>query len=137
MQACLLRCLTPILLSCCPGVGLAFIIADSCSRISAAGVPDYYAHFRERAPWIVRKAQDLHLLLTPADHEAHHKQPRTKYAYFSPLTSWVQDSIKFWDFMDLAVELTTGSKAMPVPVLEDHDDHDCDIALDRSVRVEG
>ena len=115
----LLVCMTPLLLyllSLPPAMSLIYPILRILNEISGSGSPDYYAHHSERAPKYVKLAQQLHLMMTPSDHEKHHKNPRTGYAYFSPITNFVLDNCGFWPLVKMTMEWSKNMKAIPVPM---------------------
>ena len=97
-------------------MAVIFPIVSIMNAISGSGSPDYYAHHSERAPSYVVLAQKFHLLMTPKDHESHHRNPRTGYAYFSPITNIVLDNSGFWTGVRLAMEWQKNVKAVPVPI---------------------
>mmetsp|Transcript_119997 Transcript_119997/g.208387 ORF Transcript_119997/g.208387 Transcript_119997/m.208387 type:complete len:234 (+) Transcript_119997:84-785(+) len=99
-------------------IGVSFAVMEAAGQISAAGIPDYYAHHRDLAPSIVKFAQDYHLLMTPETHRAHHQDPSIGYAYFSPLTNFVLDRSGFWHALKHVILLVTGKHANPVPALQ-------------------
>lgn len=114
-----LICLTPLacFYICLPtGICLMFPIFNILNIISGSGSPDYYAHHSEKAPKYVKLAQPFHLMMTPNDHEKHHRNPRTGYAYFSPITNILLDHSGFWSIVKVAMEWQKGMRAVPVPI---------------------
>jgi hypothetical protein len=114
-----LTCLTPLACSYIGlpiGMSLMLPVFNILNIISGSGSPDYYAHHSEKAPNYVKLAQQLHLMMTPDDHEKHHKNPRTGYAYFNPITNVLLDHSGFWSIVKVTMEWQKGMKAVPVPV---------------------
>jgi len=107
--------MSPLIIPWYPGVGMIFVMYKLLNLIAGAGIPDYYAHRHHQAPFWVWLAQQLHLMMTPYEHEQHHKNPRTGYCYFSPISNFVLDGLKFWDGMERIVSWKTGQKAITVP----------------------
>ncbi len=115
----LLVCMTPLLLyslNLPPAMSLIYPMLRILNEISGSGSPDYYAHHSERAPKYVKLAQQLHLMMTPSDHEKHHKNPRTGYAYFSPITNFILDNSGFWPVVKMVMEWSKNMKAVAVPM---------------------
>ncbi|CAF2838809.1 unnamed protein product [Rotaria sp. Silwood2] len=99
-------------------IAMGFVIPLSVmlNSVSGSGAPDYYAHHDEKAPRVVKLAQQLHLMMTPETHEKHHKNPHGGYAYFSPITNIVLDNSGFWNVTKSVMEWYKNIKAVPVPV---------------------
>jgi hypothetical protein len=98
------------------GLGLMIPIFYMLNSISGSGAPDYYAHHVEKAPKYVRLMQDYGLLMTPNQHEEHHKNPKLGYAYFSPVTNMILDKTSFWTLITPIMEWKHNMKSVPVPV---------------------
>jgi hypothetical protein len=103
-------------------IGLGFVIPMFIllNNISGSGSPDYYAHHNEKAPLVVKLAQQCHLMMSPRTHEKHHRNPRHGYAYFSPITNLVLDNSGFWILTKAAMEWQKNMKALPVPIPPSH-----------------
>ena len=115
----IVTCLAPIIcfyVGLPVGMGLTIPIVSILNSISGTGAPDFYAHHPEQAPAYIKFAQQFRLLMTPAAHEKHHKNPRGGYAYFSPITNVLLDNTGFWWIAKMAMEWKKNAKAMPVPI---------------------
>jgi len=86
--------------------------------ISGAGLPDYWSHNRSKAPLLARIAQDCHLMMTSSDHHKHHADPRIGYAYYSPLTNMVLETICFWDAAKWGMREVYGAEPLNIPVMK-------------------
>jgi len=81
-----------------PGFGILFLMLELMNDLSGAGLPDYWSHHRNEAPYLAKVAQDFRLLMSESDHYKHHVNPKIGYAYFSPITNILLEKISFWEF---------------------------------------
>jgi len=103
-----------------PGFGIIFSIFGLMNTISGAGLPDYWSHNPNEAPYLARLAQDWRLMMSESDHYKHHVNPKIGYGYFSPLTNIFLEKICFWEFTKWIMREIYGKEPLNIPAMREH-----------------
>jgi len=103
-----------------PSFGVIFMMLELMNELSGAGLPDYWSHHRDKAPYLAKVAQNFRLMMLESDHYKHYVNPNIGNAYFSPLTNFVLDTIRFWDFTKWIMLEIYNKQPLTIPAMSKH-----------------